>query len=215
MTRRAWLALAGGACLAPPGASAAPPDGFAPLGDGRTLNGWTPVGGDATTWHARDGVIAAPNPGKCWLSTEREYADFDLRLSYRLERGGNSGVLLRTPRRGDPSYEGVEVQLLDDDAPAYRALKPAQYTGSAYGVVPARRGSARPAGAWNDLAIRYVGPSLTVTLNGTVVLDDRLDRHAWAFARHPGLTRERGFIGLQAHETPVRFRDLAIRPVVG
>lgn len=212
MTRRGWLALAGGG-LIPSRRADGQPAGFAPLFDGRSLAGWTPVGGAAGTWRAGGGILSAPSPGKSWLSTDRAYADFELRLAYRLDRGGNSGILLRAPRRGDPSYEGVEVQLLDDAAPEHRDLRPAQYAGSAYGVVPARRGSARPAGAWNDLAVRFVGPALTVTLNGAVVLDDRLDRHAWALKRHPGLARTGGFVGLQAHETPVWFRDLAIRPL--
>ena len=210
MTRRTWLTLAGCALL-PPRARGAPAGDFVALFDGESLAGWTAIGGAPGTWRAGDGVLAAPSPGKCWLSTNRAYADFDLRLAYRLGCGGNSGVLLRAPHHGDPSYEGVEIQLLDDAAPAYRELKPAQYTGSAYGVIPPERGHARPAGAWNALTIRLVGPALTVTLNGAVVLDARLDRHAWALPRHPGLARPRGFLGLQAHETPVGFRDVAIR----
>ena len=214
MTRRAWLALAGGLLAPHPTPAQAPADGpYEALFDGESLAGWTAIGGEPGTWRVEAGTLAAPRPGKSWLSTNRAFADFDLRLSYRLDQGGNSGVLLRAPHRGDPSFAGLEIQLLDDAAPGYRHLKPEQYAGSVYGVIAARRGSARPAGEWNRLGVKLLGPAITVTLNGAQVVASRLDEHARARERHPGLSRTRGFIGLQAHETPVWFRDLAVREV--
>ena len=213
MTRRTWLGLAGGSLAVPGLVLGEPAADFDSLFDGQSLAGWTAIGGVPGTWQAGSGVLSAPHPGKNWLSTNRAYADFDLRLSYRLDRGGNSGVLLRAPHQGDPSFAGIEIQLLDDAAPSYRTLKAEQYTGSVYGVIAARRGFARPAGDWNRLGIRLEGAAIVVTLNGTRVVDSRLDAHAWALERHPGLIRTRGFLGLQAHETPVWFRDIALRPI--
>ena len=215
MTRRGWLGLLGGGLLGFPGvAFARPAADFESLFDGESLAGWTAIGAAPGAWRVDGGTLATgPNPGKNWLSTNRPYADFGLRLDYCLGRGGNSGVLLRAPHRGDPSFAGIEVQLLDDDAPSHRDLKPAQYSGSVYGVIPARRGATRPAGEWNRLAIRLEGFQIAVDLNGVRVVDARLDGHAWAAERHPGLARTTGFIGLQAHETPVRFRNIALRPI--
>jgi len=214
VTRRTCLGLIGWAAIERSGPTALarprPEADFEALFDGRSLAGWTAIGGEPGAWRAEAGVLSARR-GKSWISTNRAYGDFDLRLQYRVERGGNSGVLLRAPHRGDPSFEGVEIQILDDDAPFYRNLKPEQYTGSVYGVIAARRGFARPPGSWNTLGIKLEGAKIQVDLNGTRVVDARLDEHGWALKRHPGLARPRGFLGLQAHDTPVWFRDIAIK----
>jgi len=193
------------------GSARAVDDRAIPLFDGRGLSGWTVVGGKPGNWRAEGAEVACRGDGKDWIGTNREYVDFALTLDYRLEPGGNSGVLLRAPRKGDPSFAGLEIQLLDDDAPAYRGLRPWQYTGSVYGVAAARRGAARKAGEWNSLAVRLEGSRVVVGLNGSVILDDDLARHPEALPGHPGVARVRGLIGLQSHGDPVRFRNLAIR----
>ncbi|HQU46995.1 MAG TPA: DUF1080 domain-containing protein, partial [Pirellulales bacterium] len=83
------------------------------------------------------------------LFTNKEYANFILRFEYRLEPGGNNGVGLRAPLRGDAAYSGMESQILDDDAPQYAKLEPGQYHGSIYKVLPAKRGAPKKAGEWN------------------------------------------------------------------
>ena len=206
MTRRACLGPL--VMLATGWSSAAD---FDALFDGESLAGWTAIGGAPGAWKVEGDSLTA-RTGKHWLSTNRAYSDFDLRLDYRLERGGNSGVLLRAPHRGDPSYEGIEIQILDDEARRYQKLKPDQFTGSVYGVIAARRGFARPVGSWNRLGIRLVGVTIQVDLNGTRVVDARLDNQpASVTKRHPGLARSRGFIGVQTHDSPIWFRNVAIK----
>ncbi len=185
------------------------------LFDGQTLGGWTRVGGKPGNWRAATGEIVCRGDGKDWLATNREFADFDLTLEYQLGPGGNSGVLLRAPRRGDPSFDGLEIQLLDDDSPAYRRLQPWQYTGAVYGVVAPRRGLARKPGEWNTLAVRLEGSRVVVSINGEVAVDADLSQHPEALPKHPGIRRERGAIGLQSHGDPARFRHLAIRELSG
>ena len=53
-------------------------------------------------------------------------------------KGGNSGVALRSPMKGDPAYTGMEIQILDDvwHKANYKGLKPTQLTGAIYDVVP-------------------------------------------------------------------------------
>ncbi len=199
------------ACLLPLLFVAADGPGFVPLFDGRTLAGWTQVRGKAGNWGVDEGQLSTRGRGKDWLSTNRAYANFVLRLEYRVGPAGNSGVLIRAPHRGDPSFDGIEIQILDDDAPAYRALKPEQYAGSVYGVVAARRGAARPAGEWNALEIRAEGSKVRVVLNGRTVVDADLARHPDAPPRHSGTARAAGFLGLQSHGDPARFRHLEIR----
>ena len=48
--------------------------------------------------------------------SDKEYGNFEFRCEYRWEKkGGNSGVGLRTPEKGDPAYAGMEIQLIDDE----------------------------------------------------------------------------------------------------
>ena len=200
------LALAAAAAAAPP-----VDDAYVPLFDGRTTDGWVPVGGQPGNWSVDDGRLVTKGQGGGWLSTERTYADFALSLEYSVSPGGNSGVFLRAPRQGDPAYTGMEIQILDDDAEMYRDLKPFQYTGSIYGVVAARRGHTQPPDHWNRLEITARGPKVTVTLNGTSIVDANLEDHADAVAAHPGIRRTDGYIGLQTHSDRVEFRNIKIK----
>ncbi|WP_435010358.1 3-keto-disaccharide hydrolase [Tundrisphaera lichenicola] len=186
-------------------------DGFAPLFDGESLAGWTSIGGRAGNWRAEEGRLILRGQGKDWLSTNRAFGDFVLRLEYRIGPGGNSGVLIRAPHQGDPSFDGLEIQILDDDAPEYRSLRPDQYSGSVYGVVAASRGHVSAPGRWNSLEIRAQGSKVRVELNGFPVVDADLARHPEHLARHPGLSRRSGFLGLQSHESPAEFRNITIR----
>src|SRR4051794_24864459 len=190
-------------------------EGVVALFDGRTLSGWTRFGGRAGTWGVEDGLLVSFGTGGGWIGTERPYADFVLRLEVPVTPGGNSGVYLRAP--ADTSHisrTGLEIQLLDDEHPRYRALQPWQYTGSIYHVAAARRGHLEPAGRWNALEVRAEGPRLVVRLNGATVVDDRLDAHPELAEEHTGLKRTGGRIGLQSHNGRVEFRDLRIKELV-
>jgi hypothetical protein len=158
-------------------------------------------------------MLVTRGDGKRWLSTNRSFRDFVLRLEYRTGPSGNSGVLIRAPHKGDPSFDGMEVQILDDDATIYRGLQPSQYTGSVYGVLPSRRGHVRPPGEWNSLLIRAEGPKITVELNGVVVVDGDVTTRPDLPAKHTGVRRTAGFVGLQSHSEPVQFRKIAIREI--
>lgn len=183
-----------------------------PLFDGKTLSGWQRFGGKAEAWVVDDGRLVSRGEGGGWLGTEREFDDFELALEFRLEPGSNSGVYLRAP--ADTSHisrTGMEIQLIDDDHPKFKDLKPWQYTGSIYHVAAAKRGHLKPAGEWNALEVRAEGPHVTVKLNGATIVDDRLDTHAELEAEHTGLRRKSGRIGLQSHNGRVEFREIAIR----
>jgi hypothetical protein len=185
--------------------------GFVPLFDGESLAGWTAIGGKAGNWRVQDGMLVTLGHGKDWLSTNRQFDDFELKLEYRTGRSGNSGVLIRAPHKGDPSFDGMEVQILDDASPTYRTLQPSQYTGSVYGVLATKRGHARPAGEWNAMVIRAEGPKISVELNGAKIVEGDVSKHPESLARHPGIRRTSGYIGLQSHSEPVQFRRIAIK----
>jgi hypothetical protein len=205
--------------LAAIGAAAADEDadrsaGFVPLFNGKDLSGWRCYDGKAEVWKAEDGVLVCSGPGGGWLGSQRDYADFILRLEYRLEPGGNSGVYLRAPAQGHISRVGMEIQILDDDHPKYARLDYYQYTGSLYHVVPPLRRVTKPAGQWNTLEIRCVGRRLVVGLNSVKVVDadlDRLREDPAVAKEHPGLARRQGRLGLQSHSERVEFRRLRVK----
>jgi hypothetical protein len=187
------------------------PKGFEPLFNGRTLEGWAVHGGKMEAWGVDNGLIFTTGSGGGWLLTDKEYDNFEVVLEYRVPQGGNSGVALRTPRMGDPAYTGMEIQILDDDAPQYKNLRPAQYCGSIYDVVAARRGHNRPAGEWNRMHIVCNGRLVKVMLNGTVIVDADLDDQKEHYKKHPGLERKTGHLGLQSHSERVEFRNLYVK----
>lgn len=186
-------------------------DGFAPMVVGQSLEGWTPVETTSENWRVVGDVLSTSGEGGGWLSTDAVYSNFVLRLEYRLEPGGNSGVFIRAPREGLPWLTGMEIQILDDDAEIYKEIQPYQFTGSVYGVVPARRGHIKPPGEWNSMEIRAEGSRIVVTLNGATVVDADLSEYPEAVAEHPGISRESGHIGLQSHDEPVEFRKVEIK----
>src|SRR5262245_13350515 len=108
-----------------------PPEGFTSLLNGKDLDGWKVHGGKTESWGADMGVLFVNGGGGGWLMTEKEFGDFELRLDFKVPKGGNSGVALRAPMKGNPAYEGMEIQILDDAG--HKGLKDWQATGSVYG----------------------------------------------------------------------------------
>lgn len=190
-------------------------EGFRPLFDGRTTEGWILVGGRGPGYVVEDGVLVCPAKGGGNLFTRDEYADFDFRFDFKLAPGGNNGVGIRTPLEGDAAYVGMEIQLLDDAAPQYALLRPEQYCGSIYGVVAAQRGALKPAGEWNAMQIRCEGRKVLVKINGQVVVDADLDdvKDEATLKKHPGLARTQGHIGFLGHGTHVEFKNIRIKPL--
>jgi len=87
-------------------------DGFVRLFDGKTLTGWNvEPKTKASDWTVRDGVIVGHGGrGQSYLAwKDKGLADFELKLSYRLPRKGNTGIDIRgrpvlTGRRRFESY---------------------------------------------------------------------------------------------------------------
>jgi len=188
-------------------------DGFTPLFDGKTLDGWYADGGDISSWEADNGILRCIGRGGGWLATKQTYADFVLELDWKIQAGGNSGVGLRFPAETHVSQTGMEIQILDDDAEGHRDIKPAQHTGSIYYQVAAKQGAAKPLGEWNHYRITCDGPLVVIELNGAEVVRANLDEHT---VGEGGLTPlserpRRGHIGVQNHQTGVEFRNIRIQ----
>jgi hypothetical protein len=189
------------------------PEGFISLFNGKDLTGWTVnKGGDIKKWGAENGLLYVSGGGGGWLMTEKEYANFDLRLEYKMARHGNSGVGLRSPLEGDPAYVGMEIQLIDDAN--WKGLQSWQHTGSIYNVVPAAKIANRPLGEWNRMRIVADDRHILVVLNGAKLVDANLDDHVKEHGkRHPGILRKAGHIGLQSHDQRIEFRNLYVKPL--
>lgn len=189
-------------------------DGFKPLFDGKSLKGWTLIGGKGPGYIARDGMIVCPADGGGNLFTEKEYSNFVLRFEYRLEPGGNNGLGIRAPMKGDVAYSGMELQLLDDSHEKYKGrIKSEQHTGSIYDVIPARTGFQKPAGEWNEEEVTANGSRIQVKLNGVYIIDANLDNvtEPAVLKKHYGLKNKSGHLGFLGHGTLVEFRNIRIK----
>ncbi len=185
--------------------------GFVPVFDGVSFAGWA---GD-TNNHEIAGAAIRCRPKKGGtVFTEKEYADFAARLEFMLPPGGNNGLAIRYPGKGNPAYAGMcELQVLDNEAPKYAKLDPRQFHGSAYGMAAAHRGYLRKPGEWNFQEVVVRGSTIVVELNGTVILDVDLATitEVKGNAAHPGKDRTSGHFGFAGHNDPVAFRNISIK----
>ncbi len=212
---RSWIAwcLIGWSCgLLGCRANAADEEGFAPIFDGKTLNGWM-----GAKYEVEDGKLVCPEKGGGTILTEKQYAHFVLRFAVKFGPGANNGVGIRTPAQGDPAYVGMEVQILDDSSPQYAKLRPTQYHGSICDVFAAKRGALKAPGEWNDEEILVDGRHVKVTLNGQVIVDANLDdvKDPEVLKKHPGLLRQMGHIGFMGHGARVEFKDIRVKELDG
>lgn len=199
--------------------SATTPDGFVPLLADFGFEGWIVQEGKQSAWQRDGELLSCVSAAGGWLRTDREYSDFVLRLEYRLQAGGNTGIGIRSPAVGNPTFTSLEVQLIDDEAPKYADLRPDQYTGSIYYQVPAlHRARLNRIGEWNACEIRCLGDELTVKINGDVVNEVHLVRNdekvrqdpskgTFSLSQRPPL----GHIALQSHSTRVDFRNIELK----
>ena len=189
--------------------------GFESVFNGKDFTGWA---GPVDQYEVKDGAIVC-RPGKGGtIYTKDEYGDFMARLEIKLPPGGNNGLAIRYPGKGDTAYVGMcELQVLDDTAKQYANLDPRQYHGSAYGMVPAHRGYQRPVGDWNFQEVTIMGPTIKVELNGTKILDCDLSKVTKYMANspHPGKNRTSGHFGFAGHNDPVAFRKIQIKRLDG
>jgi hypothetical protein len=185
--------------------------GFKDVFNGKDFTGWA---GPVDKYEVREGsIVCRPRKGGN-IYTREEFADFVARVEYRLPPGGNNGLAIRYPGKGQASLVAMcEVQILDDGAEQYRNLDPRQYNGSAYGMVPAHRGYLRKVGEWNFMEVVVRGSTIQVELNGTRILDADLGKVTKFLGAkpHPGKDRTAGHFGFCGHNDPVAFRNIQIR----
>jgi hypothetical protein len=186
--------------------------GFASVFNGKDFDGWA---GPVENYEVQDGaVVCKPNKGGT-IFTKDEYSNFVVRLEFKVPPGGNNGLAIRYPGKGDTAYQGMcELQVLDDNYEKVRGkIDARQAHGSAYGMVAAHRGYQHPTGEWNFQEVTVDGSKIKVELNGTVILDTDLANVAEFMANspHPGKDRTSGHFGFAGHNDPVAFRNVRIK----
>ena len=195
-------------------------DGWELLFDGESLAAWRGYRRDGVPdgWQAVDGAMARVGRGGDIITVE-QFADFDLRFDWRVEEGGNSGVMFRVAEGDGPTWHtGPEFQILhnaghrDGEAPITSAA-------SNYAVHAPARDATRPVGEWNSARLVVRGARVEHWMNGEKLLEYELGSPDWhermmasKFASIPRYGREpRGHIAIQDHGDPVAFRNVRIR----
>lgn len=179
-------------------------EGFVSLFDGKTLDGWTVMNGEPDSFAVQDGTIYCP--GKtgypCWLRSDKEYENFDLRFDFLFKGWCNGGFFFHAPLHGRNSRTGFEFQIYHD-----KSNKPsANICGGIFGAVPPMVNAVNDREVWNSARILMDWPSLKVWLNGTLVHDLNLEEHEELRYR-----LRRGYFGIQDVNYRTWFRNLRVR----
>jgi hypothetical protein len=178
------------------------------------LVGWQQIGAEPGHWQLDDGTLTgSAAPAGSWLATVDQYGDFELTLEFQVSPGAEGGVYVRTPLRGDPTYDGVEVQILDEATRDWGDLQPNQVTGSLYDVQAPSERMGGKAGQWQQMVVRCRGARVRVALDGKQVVDTEVTYYPYLYDRHPGLTRRSGYIGLYVGAGTIAFRNIHIASV--
>jgi hypothetical protein len=143
-----------------------------------------------------------------YLTTEKNYRDFDLRLKFKGEAAGNSGVFLHAriigidPQHG-PDIEGMQVEVDPNLGKHTGGLY--ESGGRRWVMMPTEEGERTlKHGEWNDLEISARGNQVVTHLNGAKIADFT--------DASPKFTD--GVIGLQIHTgggVKMRWTDIFIR----
>ena len=194
--------------------------GYRLLFDGRTLDWWREYRGTTTgTWEAVDGAIYHGAGDGRDLITREEFADFELRIDWKIAPAGNSGIFYRgTEEYPELYWSAAEMQVLDDDAHPDNQDRLTS-AGSAYALYPAPAGVVRPAGEWNATRIIARGHHVEHWMNGVKIVEYEIDSPEWIakvaaskFRSWPNFGKApRGHIGVQVHGNSVWYRSVRIR----
>jgi len=200
------------AAIAPLGPLATPDaDGFSPLFNGVDTNNW--IGANAG-YPVVDGVMVCQRKGGGNLYTRWRFADLHLKFDFKLTPGANNGLAFRTPPAGNPAVTCMELQILDNTAAQYAKLKPYQYHGSIYGLVPAKRGALKPVGQWNSQEVIGDGTKITVILNGQTITEADLSKlKIPAKGLASNCLRPAGHIGWAGHGAEIHFKNIKVKPI--
>jgi hypothetical protein len=173
---------------------------------------------EGADWTVKHGVLSPGQKRGTWLMSEKEYGDLALEFEIKLTERGNSGVALRAPMKGDPAFDGLELQIAD--VRYNPAAKPNELTGAIYRALAPTKQVYKPAD-WNHFQIELKGTHLKVVLNGETIQDTDISRYPEAPKRHDGsdapLLKDRprrghiGFQHLSRDHEPILIRNVKLK----
>ena len=184
-------------------ADAAEKSSWKPLMDGKTLNGWHPVGDGK--WTVENGsFVGRANKEKLYglLVSDKPFSDFTVRFKFKCLTG-DSGFYIRTIIEPPEKAHGLQVQV----------GPPNTGTGGIYESYGRKWIPAKPAAEeekkylkpddWNDMTIAAHGDHIVVHVNGIQSTELKND---------PG--RPEGHFALQMHAgcvMEVQFKEIEIQ----
>lgn len=170
------------------------------LFNGKDMTGWRAVRDNAPMlWKVENGILKNA-PGTTDIVTEAKFMDFRLQGEYRVGPKSNSGIGLRGR---------YEVQILED----YGAPPNNHGNGALYSRILPTSNASKPANEWQTVDISLVGNTVSVTLNGNKVIDDKQIDGLTAIAIDPN-EAEPGPLVIQGDHGSVEFRKLTLTPLL-
>jgi len=136
-----------------------------------------------TEWKIEKGILHGGEPRGSWLMSEKEYGDFILEFEFKLGELGNSGCALHAPLRGNPAFDGLELQMAD--LRYNPQAKDSELTGGLYRAIAPKKQVYKPT-EWNKYQVTLKGPRLKVVLNGVLIQDLDLTKQNQEVKRHDG-----------------------------
>ncbi len=163
---------------------------------------WTEV---EQHWSVENGELVNDGQGP-YLTTAKDYGDFQLKLEYKTVAEADSGIYLR----GIP-----QVQIWDTTEEAGKwSLGADKGSGGLWNNQKHERfpivNADRPFGEWNELDIKMVGDTVTVVYNGQLVVNEVVMENYWDRASEAYPV---GPIQLQTHGGEIRFRNVFLKEI--
>ena len=205
-------------------------EGWESLFDGVSVNGWHVYNNksDGTAWKVANGMLYLDTSMKNgWqtkgggdIVTDREFKNFHLQLEWKVDKGGNSGIMFyvqESPQFEHTWHTGPEMQMLDNAAHADADIHKHR-AGDLYDLIAGDGDPVKPAGEWNSVDIISNKGNLEFRLNNVSFLQTTLWDDNWKqlienskFKKWPAFgTFKSGKIALQDHGDPVWFRNIRI-----
>lgn len=181
--------------------------GFEYMFNGKDLTGWQTTG----NWKVKEGNIVTlePRPGEHgwqryadYIATEKKYGNFELKLDFKFNPKGNSGVFMRVGDLKDHVNSGFEVQILDTHG---KEKFGHHDCGGVIRTVGPSKMMVKPAGEWNSYHITLIDSQLTVVLNGEQIVD--IDLSKTDMKDRP----MKGHISFQDEGKPIWYRNVRIK----
>jgi hypothetical protein len=183
-------------------------EGFTPLFDGKTLDGWTIREGPESAFYVDDGAIVVHEGSNfpAWLRSNRQYENFDFRCEFFVRGWTDSGIYIHAPEHGRNLWTGMMIHLFHQQETEMRP----EGMGAIFPVVAPLKVNVRNKGEWNTMRISMDWPRLRVWTNEELVQD--LDVETVPELR---CRLRRGYLGIESLSYPIRFRNLRIRELPG